>query len=106
MLLSTSHADCSSSTQKITSGASSVVPLSGYCVVNYAKTRHDASVSGRHHPGRRTVFETWICLGCRPFGCKSVLLMLLQEVEWGSCSGSERLGHAQDLGSVALGSIS
>src|SRR5512135_1805584 len=44
--------------------------------------------------------------GCRPFGCKSVLLMLLQEVEWGSCSGSERLGHAQDLGSVALGSIS
>ena len=35
----------------------------GFCVVEHAKTRHDALVSGRHHPGKRTVLEAWICLG-------------------------------------------
>jgi len=48
---------------KKTSGATSVFPLSGLCVVEHAKTRHDALVSGRHHPGKRTVLEAWICLG-------------------------------------------
>src|SRR5512135_1599433 len=48
---------------KKTSGATSAFSLSGLCVVEYAKTRHHASLSGRHHPGKRTVFEAWICLG-------------------------------------------
>src|SRR4051812_3541642 len=55
--------------------------------------------------GAKQVSEVLIRIGCRPYGCKAVIFMLLRGVEWGSCSGSERSGHAQALGFVVLGSI-
>src|SRR3954447_8020985 len=39
--------------------------------------------------------------GCRPFGCNHGVFMRLWGVGWGSCSGSERSGHAPILDGVA-----
>ncbi len=57
---------------------------------------------------RRAVEDRFrpISYGCRPFGCKSMVLMLPQGVGWASCSGSEPPVQAQVLGCAAPGSIS